>query len=860
LEPIAIIGISGVFPGAGDIDELWENLLNGRGCITEIPKTRWSWEEYYGDPVREANKTNIKWGGFIDGVDKFDPVFFGVSPREAAFMDPQQRLMMTHIWKAIEDAGYSAQSLSGSKTAIFMGTGNSGYSELLSRANVTIEGYSSTGMVPSVGPNRMSYFLNIHGPSEPVETACSSSLVAIHRAVCAIREGTCDMAAAGGVNTILTPDLHISFNKAGMLVEDGRCKTFSDKANGYVRGEGAGVVLLKKLKDAERDGDHIYGVILSTAENHGGRANSLTAPNPKAQAELLVSAYQRAGIHPGTVSYIEAHGTGTELGDPIEINGLKTAFKELYRTTGDSEAKENHCGLGSIKTNIGHLELAAGIAGVIKVLLQMKHKTLVKSLYCDTVNPYIQLQDSPFYIARKTKEWESLKDEQGRDIPRRAGVSSFGFGGVNAHVVMEEYVPKVKDGSKLHVSVQGAAIIVLSAKNEERLKERAAQLLCAINDGKIKEDCLTDMAYTLQIGRDAMEERLAMLVESLEDLAEKLKSFVDGREGIPGLYRGQMKHNKNTISVFEADEEMQEAVEKWIKRGKFDKLMDLWVRGLNFDWNKLYGNAKPSRISLPTYPFARERYWVPEDRIKKTGKPDNNAAGERLDSFGVSIDRKSGILGYSETSGKPEGISLQLLSDYEAIPAEPPEPIQEPSALTPSRNTASLQKNSTIPELDVHISANTINKLAEVEFKEAVHVRPEVHEKAKASGNTQLLQALRDELTESLAKALYMDSSQVDKDKKFVEMGLDSIVGVEWIRDINKKYGTSIAATKVYDYPTIREFAEFLQRELDGQERGPVKVSAKPAGPLSVDELLRQVQQGALDVGNASQLLSKLNV
>ena len=246
----------------------------------------------------------------------------------------------------------------------------------------------------------MSYFLNIHGPSEPIETACSSSLVAIHRAVNAIENGSCEMAIVGGINTIVTPDNHISFNKAGMLSIDGRCKSFSDKANGYVRGEGAGMIFLKKLKDAEQAGDHIYGVIRSTAENHGGRANSLTSPNPKAQAELLKTAYTKAGIDPRTVSYIEAHGTGTELGDPIEINGLKAAFKELYQATGDTQVTTAHCGLGTVKTNIGHLELAAGIAGVIKVLLQLKHKTLVKSLHCDVINPYIQLAGSPFYIVQ----------------------------------------------------------------------------------------------------------------------------------------------------------------------------------------------------------------------------------------------------------------------------------------------------------------------------------------------------------------------------------------------------------------------------------------------------------------------------
>src|SRR5262249_35281140 len=267
-----------------------------------------------GNPATRTNNTNAKWAGVMEGIEQFDPLFFGISPREAGQMDPQQRLLMLSVWKAIEDGGYSAESLSGTNTALFVGTANTGYSERVFRANMAIEGYSVTDLAPSVGPNRMSYFLNLHGPSEAIETACSSSLVAIHRGVSAIESGQCDMAIVGGVNTLISPDLHISYSKAGMLSEDGRCKTFSARANGYVRSEGVGMLVLKRLSDAEQAGDHIYGVIRGSAENHGGRATSLTAPNPRAQADLVIAAYRKAGIDPRTVSYIEAHGTGTPLG------------------------------------------------------------------------------------------------------------------------------------------------------------------------------------------------------------------------------------------------------------------------------------------------------------------------------------------------------------------------------------------------------------------------------------------------------------------------------------------------------------------------------------------------------------------
>ncbi|TMC23859.1 MAG: polyketide synthase, partial [Chloroflexi bacterium] len=274
---IAIIGISGAFPQAPDVQSFWHNLHTGRDCIGEIPQERWDWHTYFGNTATEVNTTNIKWAGVVEDIDTFDPQFFGISPREAELMDPQQRLLMMYVWKAIEDAGYAAESLSGTKTALFVGTGGTGYGTLAALANITIEGHFSTGLASSIGPNRISYFLNLHGPSEPIETACSSSLVAIHRGVHAIESGECSVAIVGGVNTLVSPEAHISFSKAGMLSEDGRCKSFSAAANGYVRSDGVGILVLKKLADAEQAGDHIYGVIRASTENHGGHATSLTA-------------------------------------------------------------------------------------------------------------------------------------------------------------------------------------------------------------------------------------------------------------------------------------------------------------------------------------------------------------------------------------------------------------------------------------------------------------------------------------------------------------------------------------------------------------------------------------------------------
>ncbi|WP_233201265.1 SDR family NAD(P)-dependent oxidoreductase [Chromobacterium alticapitis] len=609
-DAIAIIGMSGRFPQARDIDAFWRNLRDGVDCIAEIPPERWDWREYYGDPGREQDKTNIKWGGFIEGVDEFDPLFFGISPREAKLMDPQQRLLMQHVWWALEDAGQAPSSLAGSKTAIFVGTCTSGYSERVTQA--TIEGYTSTSLVPSIGPNRMSYLLDLHGPSEPVETACSSSLVAIHRAARGILGGESEMAIAGGVNTLLSPKGTISLNKAGMLCEDGRCKTFSADANGYVRSEGVGMLVLKRLSAAERDGDRIYGLIRGSAQNHGGRATSLTAPNPKAQAELIRTAWTHAGVDPRTIGYIEAHGTGTALGDPVEIDGLKLAFGETVGEAGLAQQEIGRCGIGSVKSNIGHLELAAGVAGVIKVLLQMRHRTLVKSLHCETLNPYIDLRDSPFHIVRENAEWTAPRDADGRELPRRAGVSSFGFGGVNAHVVLEEYVDRRQ--SDAPTEAESPALIVLSARDERRLRESAGQLLRAIRAGAVRQDNLADTAYTLQVGRDAMPCRLAVLASSSTELDRALRAFVNGEQaaGAPVFVS-----SPDAACAAPPDCAHAEALAQWLA-------------GKTPDWTALHVGRRPLRVSLPGYPFARESHWIEPSLGAPASSPAARAAGSPL--------------------------------------------------------------------------------------------------------------------------------------------------------------------------------------------------------------------------------------
>ncbi|WP_344637981.1 SDR family NAD(P)-dependent oxidoreductase [Kitasatospora cystarginea] len=614
-EPIAVIGVSGRFPMADDLDEFWENLAEGRDCTQEVPADRWDWRAHYGDPVKDPNTSNVTSGGFMNGVGDFDPLFFDISPKEAELMDPQQRLLMLYVWKALEDAGYSASAVAGTNTALIAGTTSTGYSTLVTRYSPVIEGYDITGAAPSMGPNRMSYFLDLHGPSEPVDTACSSALVAIHRAIQVLREGQSDMAIAGGVNTMVSVDGHISISKAGMLSPEGRCKSFSDRADGYARGEGVGMLVLKKLSAAERDGDHIHGLIRSSAENHGGRGNSLTAPNPKAQAALLREAYEKAGIDPRTVGYIEAHGTGTRLGDPVEINGLKAAFRELYEMHG-ATVEEAHCGVGSVKTNIGHLELAAGAAGVIKVLLQMRHRTLVKSLHCERVNPYIDLEGSPFHLVRERQPWVAPRDAQGRELPRRAGVSSFGFGGVNAHVVLEEHVPRT--ASEPDQAPTERLPFLLSAARPEVLREIATRWVDALRRGTYDDTDLASIAYTSQTGRTQMSERLACLARTVDELSEALEAWLRG-EIAGNVFSGRVPRGVDLPDVpaaFGAGEDLTA-----LSRQDWASLLETWVRGAAFEWDRLHTGRRPRRIPLPTYPFRLQRYWVDTTRPANGARP-----------------------------------------------------------------------------------------------------------------------------------------------------------------------------------------------------------------------------------------------
>lgn len=607
---IAVIGIAGRFPQSYDVNEFWQNLKEGKDCISEIPQDRWDWREYFTEERAKPGYIYSKWGGFIEDMDKFDPGFFNISPREAESLDPQERLFLQHSWMAMEDAGYTREKLQKiegrylpGQVGVYAGVMYQEYPLLAAESCLKGQRIGLPGGISSIA-TRVSYFCNFHGPSMAIDTMCSGSLTSIYLACQALKNKHIDAALAGGVNLTIHPNKYLMLSQGQFISSKGHCESFGIGGDGYIPGEGVGVLFLKRLSDAKRDKDHIYGVIKGMAINHGGKASGYTVPNPKAQSMVISHALNEAGIDPRTVSFIEAHGTGTKLGDPIEIAALTEAFEKQTN-------EKQYCRIGSVKSNIGHCESAAGVAGVIKVLLQMKYRQIVPSLHSRVLNPNIDFAVTPFIVNQELHDWERPV-VGGKVQPLRAGVSSFGAGGLNAHIVIEEYKSEKLKRSYITVNTQKPAIIVLSARTREQLTQQVKHLLEALIAQKLCEDDLADIAYTLQVGREAMEERMAFIVLSIKELEEKLKEFLEGKTDISNLYLGQVKRNNDSVTMFTTDEDLKEAVSKWIKKSKYEKLLNLWVKGLSINWDELYGEAKPCRISLPTYPFARERYWVPQ--------------------------------------------------------------------------------------------------------------------------------------------------------------------------------------------------------------------------------------------------------
>ncbi|MCO1593982.1 amino acid adenylation domain-containing protein [Micromonospora sp. RHAY321] len=615
---IAIIGIAGRYPGADDLDALWQLLINRHDAITDMPAHR----------ARPTWPRDLMKGAFLDQVDRFDPLLFGIAPRDADLMDPQERLFLEVVWETLDDAGYPRHRLRQAHhghVGVFAATMYSEYTFFGVEQSLTGPPVSTDSSVAGIA-NRVSYALDLRGPSLTVDTMCSSSLTALHLAVSALRAGECALALAGGVNLSLHPNKFIEQKRLNMPSHDNRCRAFGEGGDGFAPGEGVGAVLLKPLAEALADGDRIHAVIKGTAINHGGRTNGYTVPDPAAQARVIAAALARAEVDPKTIDYVEAHGTGTKLGDPVEISGLERVFADTVAPGG--------CAIGSIKSNIGHLEGAAGIAGLTKVVLQLRHRTLAPTLHVERPHPGIDWEHSPFRLQRDLTPWPAPAGH-----PRRACVSSFGAGGSNAHVVLEEPPPASPATPNL-----GPQLIVLSARDTRQLRQAATRLadvlaaeatehtsallaeLSRLAEGDLPDvlagngtatavrrlssylldrhrggrdgPTLADIAYTLQIGREPLPERFAVVVTDRNELVHLLRGFAAGDTAHSAHGRAERPSGPAAPMPERRD------------RQSLAELADRWVRGESVDWTALHPSGSARTTSLPSYPFAHHRHWL----------------------------------------------------------------------------------------------------------------------------------------------------------------------------------------------------------------------------------------------------------
>ncbi len=507
-EPVALVGAGLRLPGGvNDMAGLWALLSQGRDAITGIPADRWDVDALVDDDDDAPGKMITRHGGFIEGVDQFDAEFFGIAPREAQSMDPQQRVLLETAWHALEDAAIAPNLLAGSATGVFLGVCNNDYGRMLFAQRDQIDTYVATGNASSVAAGRLSYFFGAQGPNITIDTACSSSLVALHLAVQSLRAGECNLALAGGVNLILSPEMNISFSKGRMMARDGRCKTFDAAADGYVRSEGCGIVVLRLLRDCT-PADRVLAVVRGTAINQDGRSNGLTAPNGPAQEAVLRAALAAAGVEGAQVGYVETHGTGTPLGDPIEVQALSAVL---------CEGRDAPLAIGSIKTNIGHLEAAAGVAGLLKLVLSLQHREIPAHLHLQTLSPHIDRAALRIEVPTVTTPWPAIG---GR---RLAGVSSFGFSGTNAHAIVEAASDTVAAVATTVDRPQH--LLALSARDTHTLRALAGAYAERLQGAT---DPLADICFTANTGRAHFAHRLALRADSAADLQLALRAAATG--------------------------------------------------------------------------------------------------------------------------------------------------------------------------------------------------------------------------------------------------------------------------------------------------------------------------------------------
>ncbi|MFF2175855.1 SDR family NAD(P)-dependent oxidoreductase [Lysinibacillus sp. NPDC058147] len=630
-EDIAIVGIAGELPVCNSIDEYWEGINNSIDFIGDFPETRRQDIDKYINYSGLEDLDEVKYlqGAYINEIDKFDYRLFRLSPNEASLMDPYQRLFLQVAYKAIEDGGYNKSSIAGTRTGVFVGYASNAkdsYQKMIYDTDVSLMAAAAVGNVTAMIPSRISYLLDLKGPSMVIDTACSSSLVSVHLACEAIKNQDCDMAIAGGIRMSLLP-LDKEYMKFGIESTDGRTRSFDDQSDGSGMGEGVVAVLLKPLRKAKRDRDNIYAVIKGSAINQDGTSIGITAPNPDSQMDVILKAWEKAEINPETLSYIEAHGTGTALGDPIEIDGLIKAFR-------NHTDKHQFCAIGTVKSNVGHLYESAGLVGLLKCIMMLKNKTIPPSINFNKPNSKIDFSQSPLYVNSRNREWLA------GDSARRCGLSSFGFSGTNCHLVLEEApeLPRVGENSKVH-------LFLISAQSKHQLIELIDNYLQFLEKPHNVE--IGDVCYTANVGRNHQSYRCAIVIDTLEELKEKLKIIRDGLNLINDLSGQsiyvnehrvvpQNKMNRTKVEITERErlelgKQSATIIQNFISSDREDRkslteLAELYSRGAEVQWDKLYRDEAVRKISAPGYPYERNRCWfeVPEGKqlTRNTDKPD----------------------------------------------------------------------------------------------------------------------------------------------------------------------------------------------------------------------------------------------
>lgn len=667
-EAIAIVGMACRFPGPCNTpNQFWNLLVNNQDALIDMTNERWDMSAFYDPDVSHLGKIHSKKIGLIDQVDQFDAEFFGISPREMASLDPQHRLLLELSWEAVESSGHAMELLTGTNTGVFVGIMSTDYSSLYREHDQSrLSAYVGTGNAHSAAAGRVSYTFGFNGPCMAVDTACSSSLVSVHLACQSLRSHESDAALAGGVNLILSPDTSIIAANASMLSQRGKCSSFDAHADGYVRAEGCGMLMLKRLSDAEKAGDTIYAVIKGSAVNQDGKSAGLTVPNEQAQVALITSALKQAGIQSECVDYIETHGSGTPLGDPIEIAALAAVFKD----------RKNPLFIGSVKTNVGHMESSAGIAGLIKVILSLQNQCLPKHLHFDTPNPHIPWNDIAIQVVKQNREWVNATK------PRVAGISSFGFSGTNAHIILEEG-PKQTDRSLL----EGYYLLKLSAQSPDALRVLMNNYLTLLNSELVE---LSDLCYTAAVGRNDFRYRCllggiskAALIEQLHGV--DINNIKASTTSAKAVFRMKSLHEEilsSSIAFYQTYPSVKETMAAqqhlgqlgafqfalakfWLLLGVepayivaeeqgtvaalalnqptdsfriigtlgelepgdilidlgdsssfYPILKQLYAAGFRLNWAQIYFLPQEyRRIQIPGYPFQRRRYWLTDDLL-----------------------------------------------------------------------------------------------------------------------------------------------------------------------------------------------------------------------------------------------------